>query len=207
MANSPARTGQVVPEAPDSIELQSVDNATLRQQLQDAIGLTEQAILRAAVLWRELRRRGEDLSDIRFPLAKFMLPIAEGSLIPGLAIALAGQTRTLERLAALPVDRQRAIEAGEEIEIFHPERGILHKPVLSMSYPETLNAIRDGRILTAAEQRRAIETRPTRVARKSKSVDIRLDVDTYNAAATAAAEAGVSIDHYLRRIILAKLGR
>ena len=169
--------------------------------------MTEQSIMQAAHLWRELTRRGEDLSDIRFPLAPFMLPLAQGTLLPELAIAMAGQVRSLQRVAELPVADQRRLLAGEEIPIVKPDTGVVTKPLKKLSFPEIVTVIRGGRIIGPEEQRRAIATRPVRQTRKSTMVEIRLSPDTYNDAAIAAADAGMRMDEYLRRLIIAGMRR
>lgn len=152
-----AQTMEVVTSAPAEIELQSISTADLRVQLGDAIGLTEAAIVKVAAIWAELTRRGEDLSDVRFSLSRFMLPVAEGRLLPRLAVVMSGQTRALERLVDLPVNEQAALMEGREIELFKGGEKVERKPLLDLTYSEIALAVRDGHILTPKEQRLAYE--------------------------------------------------
>lgn len=157
MATKSTSSVEIVTEAPVAMELQSVSTAELRAQLHDAIGLTEAAIVRVAAIWSELSRRGEDLSGVRFSLARFMLRVARGQLLPGLVVALSGQTRALERIAELPLDDQKRLAAGDALEIYRGQDRIDTAPLASLTYSEIALAIRDGRIRTAAEQRMAFE--------------------------------------------------
>lgn len=157
MATKSTSSVEIVTEAPVAMELQSVSTAELRAQLHEAIGLTEAAIVRVATIWSELSRRGEDLSGVRFSLARFMLRVARGQLLPGLVVALSGQTRALERIAELPLDDQKRLAAGDALEIYRGQDRIDTAPLASLTYSEIALAIRDGRIRTAAEQRMAFE--------------------------------------------------
>lgn len=157
MATKSTSSVEIVTEAPVAMELQSVSTAELRAQLHEAIGLTEAAIVRVATIWSELSRRGEDLSGVRFSLARFMLRVARGQLLPGLVVALSGQTRALERIAELPLDDQKRLAAGDALEIYRGQDRIDTAPLASLTYSEIALAIRDGRIRSAAEQRMAFE--------------------------------------------------
>ena len=101
---------------------------------------------------------------------------------------------------------QQRLAQGEAIQIFNPDRGVLAKPLLKLSFAEIATVIRNGHVLTADEQRAAIARRPLRQARKSKIIEMRLDAETYTAAAAAAAAEGVTVDRYLRSVILRHLG-
>lgn len=188
---------------PGALELESVSDDDLQARIRDAVGLTETAIRRLAALWVEGLRRGLDLTGIKFALAPFLPAVARGDLIPALVVSMAGQTRSLQRLADLPVPDQQRLAAGEAVKLYRPDRGVTEKPLRSLSFPELCTVIAGGRILTADEQRQAWQKRPLRRARKSTVVSIRLAPDTYNDVAIAAADAGMTVDDYLRRLIIA----
>lgn len=207
MTNDLIRSGEIVSDVPHEIALQGVESAALKEQLREAIGLTETAIMRVAVIWRELVRRGEDMSDVKFALAPFMLPVAEGRLLPALVVAMAGQVRSLQRIADLPIHDQKALAEGRMIKILKPDYGVIEKPLKRLSFPELAAIVRGGKIMSVEDQRRALRQPPARRARKSTVVSLRLSADTYNDAALAAADAGMGIDDYLRRLIIAGLRR
>lgn len=207
MTNDPARTGEIVQAVPSRIELEGVPTTDLKQQLRDAIGMTETAIRQVASIWQELVRRGEDLSDIRFALAPFMAPVDEGRLLPGLVVAMAGQVRSLQRLAELPTEMQAELLAGKHTPVLKLDRGVIEKPLKSLSFPEITAVVRDGTILTPEQQRQNALRAPRRMPRKSTYVNIRLAPETYQEAALAAADADMAMDDYLRRLIIAGLRR
>lgn len=198
-----AKTGEIVLHVPHNLELQSVSDEDLRDQIRAAVGLTEDAVRRLAALWVEATRRNLDLSEMKFALAAFLPAVARGELLPALVVSMAGQTRSLQRLADLPVHEQRRLADGGLVEVFRPDRGVVEKPLRGLSFPELASVVVGGRVLSADEQRRAFKNRPTRQARKSTTVTLRLAPDTYNDAARAAADAGMTIDDYLRRLIIA----
>jgi hypothetical protein len=143
---------EIVARAPEALELAEVSTEALKHQLRNAIGITEQAIIRVAVLWQELTRRGEDLSEFRFALAPFLLPVAQGKLLPALVVSMAAQPRALQRLAALPVQEQEQLLSGKEIEVYKGDGQAEAKPLPAMTFAEIVATVRDGRILTKDEQ-------------------------------------------------------
>lgn len=201
MVNEPTRTGAIVDTAPAKLELQGLSNAALRAELRDAIGMTEAAIRRVAAIWQELVRRGDDMSDLRFALAPVMRAVDEGELLPALVVAMAGQVRSLQRLALLPISDQQRLMEGQEVEIVSAD-GVKRKPLSALSWPEMTRVVQGGRILTAEEQRTAAATSKPVTPRKSRVVQVRLAPSTYEAAAIAAAKAGLRTDDYLRRLII-----
>lgn len=167
--STPSLTGEIIAEAPMRVELESVPTTDLRRQLDEAIGVTEAAIISVATIWAELTRRGENLSDIRFSLAPFMLPVARGQLLPGLVVAMSGQTRALQRVAELPVDDQTRLVNGDTVEIYRDDGRTERKSLADMTYSEIALTIRDGHIRTAAEQalafKRTLAARPRKTPR------------------------------------------
>ncbi len=143
---------EIVTRAPEALELAEVSTEALKNQLRNAIGITEQAIIRVADLWQELTRRGEDLSEFRFALAPFLLPVAQGKLLPALVVSMAAQPRALQRLAALPVQEQAQLLSGMEIEVYKGAGQAEAKPLPAMTFAEIVATVRDGRILTTDEQ-------------------------------------------------------
>lgn len=178
---------QVVGAAPEALELQAVTTADLHERLDGAIGMTERAIMTVAMIWRELTRRGEDMSRHRFALARFMLPLASGRLLPALVVQMSGQPRALDRLAELPVDEQRRLLGGEPLEVYRGDGRVEAAPIAALTYSDITLAVRDGRVRSAMEQKLAFERskavrpargRPGRPARVSITPDNRVRVGT-----------------------------
>lgn len=178
MTNEAPESGEIVASAPAAMELQSIGTAELRAQLDQAIGMTEEAIVRVATIWAELTRRGEDMSGVRFSLARFMTPVARGRLLPGLVVAMSGQTRALDRIAQLPLPDQERLARGEEIAIFRSS-GMVRAPLSDLTYSEISFAIRDGRILEAEEQRIAwVRSQMAKAPRKRSSRMPKVSIST-----------------------------
>lgn len=170
---------EIVAAAPAELELQSASTAQLREQLRTAIGVTENAIRTVAMIWRELVRRGEDMSEFRMALSRFFMPVAEGRLLPALVVRLSGQPRALERLAELPIDVQQALVQNRPVEIYRGEDRVESLTLDEMTWGDVALAIREGRIWSAAEQRLAFQRshRPRRPSRRGRPYKIDLDGD------------------------------
>lgn len=109
-------------------DLTSFSTEELRQALVQTIEVSALHILRMAFIWRELERRGVDLSDLRTGLFEHLPAIAAGRLDAGLVVRLAGKPSLLRRVQALPITEQRALA----------ERGVV--PIARLSA--------DGRAIT-----------------------------------------------------------
>lgn len=85
----------------------------LRAELAAALKLTAEHLVRLALVWAELERRGEDLSALKNGIGKYLPMIASGAVLAETVVAFAGEPLMLSRAAKLPVDQQlKAIEAG-----------------------------------------------------------------------------------------------
>jgi hypothetical protein len=140
-----------------STALSSLETAELHLQLDAAIGLTARSISRVAAIWVELERRGEDMSRHRFSLRSHMRAVADGHLMPEAVAALAGQPRTLQLVADLPVRDQRRLIEGETITVLDGNGAPVDRTLANMTFGEAARVIRNGRILTAEEQRMALD--------------------------------------------------
>lgn len=152
----------------------------LRSELGRAIGLTVQSIVRVATIWAELERRGEDLSDIRFTLKAFLPLVARGQLAPEAVVEMAGQQRKLELFSRLPIEQQRPLLAGQQLQVYKPD-GTQTMTVSDMTLAEAALVIRDGVVRTVHEQELAARSRARTttarkgVARRGRRPTIRID--------------------------------
>jgi hypothetical protein len=89
----------------------------LRSELARCLTLTAQTLVRAAAVFVELERRGEDLSELRKGWGWTFPMIASGQLAAEAVVRFCGMTCHLKALIGLPLDRQRKIAAGEPIEV------------------------------------------------------------------------------------------
>lgn len=135
-------------------DLSAMTTAEMKAELHKAIGITAQAIARVALLWTELTRRNEDLSDVPFALAAYMADVASGRLLPEAVAALAGRVRTLKIVSDLPIDEQRSIIIDQRaIPILAADGEVRKKRLDDLTFAETARVIADGRVRSIDEQR------------------------------------------------------
>jgi len=89
----------------------------LRAELARCLTLTAVTLTRAAAVFVELERRGEDLAELRKGWGWTFPMIASGRLAAEAVVRFCGMSCHLKALIGLPLDRQRKIAAGEPIEV------------------------------------------------------------------------------------------
>jgi hypothetical protein len=141
---------------PEPSELGALSTDELHRHLTTAIGLTARAIANVASIWTELERRGEDLSRYKFALRGYMRAVSAGTLLPEAVASLAGQVRTLDLVASLPVPEQRRLIDGAEIEIV-TGGGTTRKRLPDLTWTEAARVIRDGTVRSVGEQQLALQ--------------------------------------------------
>src|SRR5882724_9369466 len=73
--------------------LRDMDNDTLRRELSRALTVSAEHLIYLAQVWRELERRGEDLSDLRSGLGAYLPLIASGRLAAEAVVRLPANIR------------------------------------------------------------------------------------------------------------------
>lgn len=84
----------------------------LRAELDRALRLTVEHLNHLAAVWAELERRGEDLSQLRKGVGRYVASIARGELLAEVVVAFAEDANALRRVAALPTGEQAEVVAG-----------------------------------------------------------------------------------------------
>ena len=102
-------TALSTPARLDLERLRTISTEQLRAELAQALGLTARHLLYLAAVWRELERRGEDLSDLRSGIGVYLPAIAAGSVLPETVVRFAGKPTLLRAVAALTPDEQRRL--------------------------------------------------------------------------------------------------
>lgn len=97
--------------------LSTMGTADLRAELSRALRLTVEHLVYVAAIWKELESRGQDLSELRRGIGAYVAAIASGAVAPEVVVAFAEQPGTLRKVAALSIDRQKAIAAGAPIPV------------------------------------------------------------------------------------------
>ncbi len=140
----------------DGADLSRVSTQDLRARLAAAITVSARGIYDTAVIFEELRRRGEPVDDLRLALAPYLPRIARGELAAEAVVALAGFTTALNRVALLPIDRQRTI-IHDRIDVMTGEADgrpiVAARRIIEMSAKEISFVISDdGRVLEPIAQ-------------------------------------------------------
>jgi hypothetical protein len=95
--------------------LTSVSTADLRAALARGLTRTAGELAQLGMIWAELERRGEDLSELRREVGTSIPLIAAGVLAAEVVVAFAGRPSLWRALVGLPLERQRAIAGGEPL--------------------------------------------------------------------------------------------
>lgn len=161
-------------------EVKMLDTAALHARLAEAVTVTARGLYETAVIYTELRERGESLDDIRMGLAPYLPRIAGGALLPEAVLALAGFKTALDRVATLTPEQQREAITAEYTVV---TGGDIEKPALArrriadMSASEIRRLISDdGRMLEPSAQievmRAMARSRPARRRKNSLTTHI-----------------------------------
>lgn len=213
-------TNDLSPAArPGSVALGNMTIEELRAELAKSLSITAAHMQHLAAIWRELERRGEDLSDLKSGLWSFMPLIARGDLKAELVVKYAGYTTLLRRLATLPLAEQENLLVDDVVTVIEHVNGawVEHRKALrDLRSTEALQVINE-RILPPAEQkRRALsitQRSPRKVADKivlqaqklkldttapHKTISATITEDEAAALSAAAQDAGVSVSRIVR---------
>ncbi|AMP72623.1 hypothetical protein UW163_24120 (plasmid) [Ralstonia solanacearum] len=172
-------------------ELQNMSVQSLRAELARTISLTAHAIARMAVIWRELERRGEDLSDVRTGLATFLPMVADGKLHPEAVVKFAGRTVLLRTLSGLPAEKQIRLVNGERITVVMPGGDEVQLPIEDIPTQRLPRVFHGGEIRSIHDQL-VIEARSGLDPRGQRGVD--LDGALFDAIATVLGSSGRGVD-------------
>lgn len=143
---------------PDDVS--SLLSDELRKELASALTATAHGLARAAMIWSELQRRGEDTPELRSGLATWLPRIARAELAAEAVIAFAGQRMLLQRMIGMPLDQQRLLAGGADITVaIINERGEIvgtDKPLTQLSSRDVLLAIDGGQVRPLSAQIRTL---------------------------------------------------
>lgn len=143
------------------LELASVSTSELRTELARGLTLTADTLYRLGLIWQELERRGEDLSDLRHGLARTLPLIAAGRLAAEAVVAFAGRPLLLRAIEGVPLDRQRSLAAGEPVHVIDPTApdAVQQMPLAVLPAAAVRLVFGDGEIRSPDAQRLALRPR------------------------------------------------
>lgn len=136
-------------------DMQNLSVQGLREELAKSIAITAHSIAYLANVWRELERRGEDLSDIKSGLISYLPMVAAGRLQPEAVVHFAGRAMLLKRISALPPQQQLALANGERIPVVIEQDGeLVEQQLQADEIPSQLLAqvFTDGGVRPVTEQ-------------------------------------------------------
>lgn len=163
--------------------LASLDTPTLRGELARVLTVTAETLAYLAAVWRELERRGEDLSELRTGLGQYLPLIAAGQLDAEVVVRFAGRQAVLRAVATLPLSEQQRLARGGSVPVLTIDES--GRPVETdvaatlLTGQQVRLAFDHGRIRSVTEQRNMLgSARVAASRRRVGSRSYRMRVDT-----------------------------
>lgn len=165
----------------DLKNIASISTEDLKAELAKALQITAEHIWRLALIWRELERRGEDLSHLRSGLGAYLAPVAYGRLLPEAVVRLAGNRTALKAVALLAPDEQRRVLDEGHIAVKRTDDAPVNVPITALTPTDVSRAIDTvrGTIRPVSEQQiarrrqRSLQDRPHTLAIKLTEAEYR----------------------------------
>lgn len=189
-----------------------MDTPTLRAELARVLTVTADTLVYLAAVWRELERRGEDLSALRSGIGQYIPLIANGQLAAEALVHFAGRISLLRAVQSLPIDEQRRLALGGKLPVvtIAPD-GQLDQtdvPAVSLTTEQIRMVFDVGRIRAPSEQRNLLASTRTaakRRATRGRNYRVRIDKE---AGTVQVGRMSVSIEEVIDALRLAGvLGR
>lgn len=140
------------------VALASASTADLRAELARGLSLTADTLTRLGMIWAELERRGEDLSDLRRGIARTLPLIAAGRLAAEAVVAFSGRPGILRAIEGVPIERQRRLAAGEAVPVIDPANPeqVSEMPLAMLPAASIRIVLGEGEVRPPAAQRLAL---------------------------------------------------
>lgn len=163
--------------------IREADIETLRRELASSLDLTAKALSYMAAIWKELERRGEDLSSLRRGMLAYVPKIAEGRLEAELVVKYASQRMLLNALAKTPLAQQRRLVEQGAVELVTIDEGggrqVREVPLNRLAAPDihfvfSTTGLRsvDEQFLMRSKRREAHKDAPPKTERPARKVEV-----------------------------------
>ena len=123
----------------------------------EGLATSASGVMRAALAWRELEKRGEDMAPCRNPFTNRLTAIADGKLSAAAVLRYASAQNILNCLIGLDIDEQEKIARAEyRIPVANPKNNTVENVRPDFLTGAQIKQVFDkekGRIRTPAEQR------------------------------------------------------
>ena len=149
-------------------EIASASTDELKRELARSLNLSAEHLVRIALIWQELTRRGEDLSDLRTGLTEYLPDIAAGRLDANVVVRFAGRKTHINALRLLPAEEQRRL-LDSEIDVVDDNGDIARARLDQIPAAQVRFVLSDHGIRPIPEQRRLRLSGPTRRKKKPTS--------------------------------------
>lgn len=148
-----------------------MDTSVLLRELKRALVVTAETIAYLGAVWRELERRGQDLSNYRTGIGEYLPLVAAGQLAPEAMVQFIGRLQLLRAVRLLPIDEQRRLADGGTVTVLREDRrtGALlptEVPATTLTGEQIKQVFDGGRLRDVAEQANMIDS--TRVAARRR---------------------------------------
>lgn len=153
----------IQPQAvPTAFVLSAMSTQQLRANLAQSLTMTAQHLQHLSMIWAELEKRGEDLSDLRTGLAVYMPQIAAGRLDAQAVIRFAGQPTVLKSVAMLSIEEQHQIANGKPVRVLtvnaQGEYEDAEMPAYTLTAAQARMVFAGEKLRSPAEQRAMLES-------------------------------------------------
>jgi hypothetical protein len=192
--------------AKPAADLAALSVADLRRELAGGLTRSADALLHVATVWRELERRGEDLTEFKAGLGRTIPLIAAGRLAAEAVVAFIGRPSVLDAIEGLPLARQRELAAGAKVRVLAPADATADEAPLAALTPQTIRLVfADGVERTPGEQRAALAARrPAKAKKPDREYRVVVDRD---ARTVRVGRMEVGVEEVLAAFTVAAVGR
>ena len=106
----------------ESLDLKSFKTKDLKKILAQGLEITARHLSFLAKIWSELEGRGEDLTELKTGLTRYLPLVSSGRLEPEALIKFAGQNLLLKEVSLLPTSDQKRLTSGEKVAFVTKDR-------------------------------------------------------------------------------------
>lgn len=154
----------------------------LRKELLDGLRLTASCLDRLASVVRELESRGDDLSDLKIAMMKYLRLIAYGQLLPEVVVRFSCSPRLIGLVGSLPLPEQKELSEGKAVlvAVYGSDGKITNRMVdpLHLVSPQVSQVFARGAVRTQAEQAVILDQRRAESKKGPPKVgDMKLDYE------------------------------
>lgn len=148
-------------------QLATMNTGDLKNHFAESLELTAKHMTYMGMIWLELEKRGEDLSDLKKGLAIYIPMIAHGIVEAETVIQYAGQKTLLTALTALSLDDQRKITGTGTIPYFNTEtEATEQRELVDLSVRDITQIFNDDKIRTPDQQQEFLSSKTARPGKK-----------------------------------------